>query len=171
MRGPRMGVENSSDVATADDASSRKVWIGIGIFAIIFFFFIQDILGNINGGGIFSIKSALQAANSKAEMIDVDGAGLRTVFLDSAIIIVIGACALFNVNLKSRWLSTIIMLVMVGAGFVIDAYYDEPIMTYLLAAHGYTRCENRDHDYGNGKSKIWFNNYVLHAGDCPAKRL
>ena len=166
-----MGAQNWNDVATDDDKSNRKVWIGIGIFAIVFFFFIQDILGNINGGGIFSIKAALHAANSKSEMIDVDGAGLRTLFLDAAILVVISACVFFNTPLKGRWLSTVIMLVMVGAGFVTDAYFDEPIMTSLLGSHGYTRCENRDHEVGNRKSRVWFHNYVLRVVDCPKTRL
>ncbi len=166
-----MGVENSGDAATNDEKSNWKVWLWIGFITIVLFFFIKDVVGNINGGGIFSIKAALHAANYNAKMIDVDGSGLFTCFLDVSIILFFGVCALLNVSLKNRWITLLIVFVMMGGAFIADAYYDEGIVTHLLAGHGYTRCENRDHEVGNGKSRVWFHNYVLHVADCPAKRL
>lgn len=151
-------------------SSNRKVALLVGIALVILFAFFQDVVGNATGGGLLSIMSALDASNAKAPLIDVDGAGLRTIFMTAVIVVMIGASIYFNVDFKNRGITTVILLVTIGAGFVTDACCDESIMTHVLAQRGYARCENRDHAFGNGKSRVWFNDYVLHAADCPASR-
>lgn len=166
-----METESAAEPKDEDNASNRKVWIYVGVATTAIFFFVNDVVGYIAGGGIFSIISALDASTKRTAIIDVDGAGLRTVFMTPVIIIVMVTCAYFRVDTKNRALSVVTMLTMIGVGFVLDGAYDECVVEHVLEARGYTRCENRDHDFGNGKSKVWFDDYVLRRTDCPARRV
>lgn len=137
-------------------------------FIAAFFFLLDDVLGLIEGGGLFSVRWALHAADERTAVINVDGAGLRTLFvLLCSIIVIIPATAL-RANLSRSLVSFVVIMSVIGGGFVLDSIYDERIVGHFLALHGYERCENGDFHVGNGKSRVWFDDYVLSHTSCPS---
>jgi hypothetical protein len=122
------------------------------------------------GGGILSILSAVSAVKANAPWVDVDISGLLVVAMFCAAAIVVGLCTLVPVDMSKRGVQAFVLLGIMIPGFAFDMICDEPIIAGQMAAHGYSRCETRDHKVGSGKSSVWFENFVLHAADCPAER-
>lgn len=153
---------------TVAKSPRRKVILFVAALIIVFSFLIEDVVGWINGGGIFSITSALQAANVKMLAIDIDSAGLRSPIIDMLCLAVLGTCYWLDIDVRKRAVSLVVILAIIGGAFILDGIYGESIITSLMASHGYTRCPDLDHHVGNGKSKVWLNRYELRAVDCPA---
>lgn len=139
--------------------------VAVGITAL--FFLLDDLLGLIEGGGIFSVRSALKAASEGTAVINVDSAGLRTLFVLLCSIAVIVPSTLLRANLTKRLVSFTVLVPIIAGGFILDEFFDERIVGNLIASHGYTRCENADFHVGNGKSRVWFDNYVVSNANCP----
>ncbi len=139
--------------------------IAVGITA--FFFLLDDLLGLIEGGGIFSVRSALRAASDGAAVINVDSAGLRTIFVLLCSIAVIVPGAHLRANLTKRLVSLAVLAPIIAGGFIFDSIFDERIVGNLITSRGYIRCENGDFHVGNGKSRVWFDNYVRNQTSCP----
>jgi len=131
------------------------------------FFLLDDLLGLIEGGGLISTWSALRAAGEGAAVINVDGAGLRTVFILLCSILVMVPSTALRANLTNRVVAFAVFVPIIAGGFICDGFFDESILGHLVTARGYHRCENGDFHVGNGKSRVWFDNYVLSQASCP----
>lgn len=147
-----------------------KVALGAAAGIAALFFLLDDLTMLSNGGGLLSVRSALRAADAGAAVINVDGSGLRTLFVFLCAIAVIIPGTALRMNLDKRLTSFVCMASIVGGGFIFDGIYDERIVGHLITSHGYSRCENGDFHVGTGKGKVWFDNYVLNQASCPSKR-
>lgn len=144
-----------------------KVALVFALCITSFFFLLDDLLGLIEGGGLFSTWSALRAADKGVPVISVDSAGLRTIFVLLCSILVIVPSAALRTNLTNRLVAFAVLMPIIAGGFISDAIFDESIVEHLIATQGYRRCENGDFHRGNGKSRVWFHNYVLTQTSCP----
>ena len=163
----------ANDLSTTAEADEepmgRKFFVLLGLIVMGVFILLFDGLGAINGGGLFSTMAALHRADAKVPMVDIDSAGLRTLVIGAVCTVVLSICAYFKVDFGDRFKSGAIMLVIVGAGFLGDAIYDARVVDKFMVSKGYIRCESRDHHVGNGKSQVWFHDYVLDAKNCPTR--
>jgi len=132
-------------------------------------FFLDDLLGLINGGGLFSVVSSLRAAGNHAGEIGVDSAGLRTLFALLCSVLVFVPLTVFRFTASSKALAWIAVLSILGGTFILDGVYDESIVGHLLGSHGYSRCENGDYHVGTGKGRVWFDDYVPNRASCPPR--
>ncbi len=145
--------------------SNTVVVTCLGIGAL--FFMLNDLLGLINGGGIFSAIAAAKAAHSNLLSVDVDQASRRTPFVIVCALVTTTICMLLRLQIEKRWVQSIFMLCIIGGGFFIDAVYGPSIIENYLTRSGYIRCSTRDHTSGSGKGRVWFNNYVqTHSELC-----
>lgn len=165
-----MMTEADTENTRNDFIMTPKVALAVGLGIPAFFFLLDDLLGLINGGGLFSTWSALQAASGGVTQINVDHAGMRTLFVLLCSISVIWPSAALRANLTSRLATLAVITPIIAGGFVFDALFDESIVGRLVAIHGYSRCENGDFQVGHGKGEVWFNNYVLDQTSCPLYR-
>ena len=62
-------------------ASPRKTILITATLIVLVFFALDDLLGLINGGGIFSFFAAAASVHRAAPKVEVDGAALRTGFM------------------------------------------------------------------------------------------
>ena len=145
-----------------------KVALAVAVGIPALFFLLDDLLGRFNGGGLFSVRSALRAANDGAAVINVNSAGLRTIFMLLCSIAVVVPGTALRVNLTKRLTSFVVLTSIIGGGFICDGIFDERIVGHLITSHGYRRCENGDFHLGAGKSTVWFHNYVLNQPSCPS---
>ncbi len=160
----------SSDAPPGDVVSGKTVLftcLGMGTFLFV----LNDLLGLINGGGIFSGVSAIKAADARVLSLDVDSASLRTPFVILCALLTTTICMLLRLRLKSKWTQLMFMLCIIGGGFFVDAVYGPKMIENYLARSGYHRCDTRDHTVGAGRGRVWFDNYVLINSDCPAHTL
>jgi len=142
------------------------------LLAFVFglFFMLEDLLGLINGGGLFSVVGALQAASRRVPTIDVDSAGLRTLFITICAAFALLALVRLKTDLTNNAAQFVAIMFVVGGGFVLDAIYGERLIGNALAAHGYSHCAGGDFDVGHGKSRVWFDHYVLDPAACRPAR-
>ena len=150
--------------------SSRKKLIFYGCVIVICFFCINDILGLINGGGIFSSISGMVAVQKGARSVDVDGAGLRILFVAACALVASTLAALLKADMDERVTGAVFILSIIGGGFVLDAIYGPSVADGYMKSRGYVRCPALDHSRGRGKGTVWFSNYVLNKADCPPAR-
>lgn len=150
-----------------ESRSRRKQILIAGLCAIPIFFMLDDIIGLLSGGGIFSVTSALDAARNGHPLIDVDDAGLRTLFVALCGLSVTAIGLQLNIDVKKRLTSLLFMVAIIGGGFVLDGLYGDKIVAHFMAGYGYSRCEARDHSEGTGKSRVAFDDYVRDGRDCP----
>ncbi|HSI17516.1 MAG TPA: hypothetical protein VK980_07095, partial [Sphingomonas sp.] len=133
-----------------------KVAFVVAVCLSALFFLLDDVLGLINGGGLFSVRSAFHAASEHAAVVNVDSAGLRTLFVLLCTIVVIAPASVLRANVSRRLVGFAVFVPIIAGGFVVDIIYDEGIVGHFLEARGYVRCENGDFHVGNGKSRVWF---------------
>jgi len=138
------------------------------LLAVAGMFVFDDVFGLMNGGGIFSVASALLAAHRHIPRIDIDGAGLRTLFIMACAFAAGAVGAYLDIDLNRRWMSFLFIIASMGGGFFLDVVFGEGIETALLARSGYSRCAALDKARGSGKSKVWFHGYAT-TGACPAE--
>lgn len=162
-----MGEVDADHISSDGLILTPKVALFVAVGIPAFSFLLDDLLGLIEGGGIFSVGSALGAASEGVAVIDVDSAGLRTIFMLLCSIAVIVPSTILRANLTKRLVSLAVVVPIIAGGFIFDSIFDERIVGNLIASHGYTRCENGDFHVGNGKSRVWFDNYVLSQTSCP----
>jgi hypothetical protein len=136
--------------------------LGIGTL----FFILNDLLGLINGGGIFSAMAAVRAAHSHVLSLDVDGASLRTPFVIICAFVTTTTCMLLRLEVEKRWTQLIFILCIIGGGFVLDAVYGPLMIENYLNRSGYRRCSAQDHIVGSGKGRVRFENYVSNKTEC-----
>ena len=129
-------------------------------------FFVGDVLGLINGGGVFSVIASYRAVTHEAAFVDVDGAGLRTLFVVALSALISALVAALNIDLDDRVPQLVFVLALVGGAFFADAIWDEAVVTRFMATHGYYRCLTRDHEVGRGKGSVWFHNYAFGSAGC-----
>lgn len=161
-----MATKAPDDPSFGQETSNRKVLLIAAVVVVGFIFLFNDIVGWIGGGGLFSIISAIRAVGAKAEAIDVDESGLRTLAMVAFSIPVIAICYRLNVNIERRGITASVFLGIFGGAFAVDSAYGEPTITSYMLAHGYSRCHAGDHVEGHGKSRVWFANYVRNRSDC-----
>ena len=140
-----------------------------GVAAVALMFFINDVLGWINGGGLFSVIAAVHAVDAHTKMIDVDQAGLCTALITADCLIVISICCLFDFNVDMSKKTPSIFFAasaIIGGGFALDGFFGQPLISYWMGMHGYSRCAILDHSVGQGKGEVWFINYVRTPEDC-----
>ena len=155
---------------STDDVVSGKTVLFTCLGMGLSFFFLNDLLGLINGGGIFSAVSAIRAADARVLSLDVDGASLRTPLIIICALLTTTICMLLRLELAKKWNQAIFVLCIIAGGFVVDAVCGPKIIENYLARSGYYRCETRDHTVGVGKGRVWFDNYVLSNSKCPAHK-
>jgi hypothetical protein len=168
-RGMGMAMKILGDVATDKRTGNHKLLLITGLTFVSVMFVFNDLFGLINGGGIFSVVTAYRAVGTKLGIVDVDGAGLRTLFAVASSLVVVIVGWWVNVDLEKRIPQLLVFLAIAGGAFVLDGIYDESLVTGFMTEHGYRRCENLDHDVGSGKGRVWFHNYALKVVDCPTR--
>ena len=158
----------SSAEETPDDLvlTPKRAALYIVVITALFIF-IDDLLGLLNGGGIFSVWEAMRSTGAGAAAVAVDGAGLRTLFIALASVFVLLPLAFVRADLANKFVSGGMVLVIVGGGFILDGIFDERLVGGTIVARGYIRCEKGDFHVGNGKGRVWFDDYVAHAANCP----
>ena len=149
-------------------ASNRKLVLATTLVMVALFFVFDDVFGLMNGGGIFSVASALSAAHRHMPRIAIDCAGLRTLFIMPCALAAGAVGAYLDIDLNRRWTSLLFMIATIASGYALDILFGEGIETALLARSGYSRCDSLDRARGSGKSKVWFNGYAT-TGACPAE--
>jgi hypothetical protein len=155
--------------AGADRRVSNKTVIMTCLAIGAFFFFLNDVIGLINGGGIFSATSAIKAAHAHVLSLDVDRASLRTLFLVFCAFSTTMICKWLRLDIDKRWTQLIFMLCIVGGGFILDAVYGPWMIENYLIRSGYSRCAEQDHSVGSGKGRVWLDNYVLDHTVCASR--
>jgi TonB family protein len=155
------------NIAPDREGDSRKTLIYFALGAIAVMFLIEDVVGWINGGGIFSILAAEHAVEHRARTVDVDSSTLRTAFIALFCLVPLCLSRLVVIDLSKRWVGSITAFAVMGGAFILDGAYDESIVSRYMAKHGYTRCVAHDFHVGTGKSRVWFNDYVRSGADCP----
>lgn len=159
-----------TEVASVPDSNYRpttiKAYVFYSIGLIVFLFVIEDLIGWINGGGIFSIFAADHAIVAGARFIDVDSNAPRVPFAVILCPIVFGLGAFLNADMSKRWQSGVIIIALIAGAFILDDIYGHRIITHFMAVNGYDRCPARDHEVGNGKGRVWLDAYVRSPDDC-----
>jgi hypothetical protein len=122
----------------------------------------------VEGGGFVSILPGLSAVAVQSPVIDIDRNALRFPVVIGVDLLVIGICLLFDIDPTGRWKPLLIMVAIIGGGFVADEVYGEPLITHIMAGQGYSRCPSQDRVIGHGRGRIWFENYVLARASCDA---
>jgi hypothetical protein len=151
-------------------AENRKLLLIIGLSFSAMIFLTNDVLGLINGGGLFSDLAAYRSLTSKPTVIEVDGAGLRTVLAVVCSLAGVSLALWLRLDVQKRLVQFLLLVGIIGGAFMLDGIYDESLITALATKHGYSRCDDRDHPVGAGKGRVWFHVYVLHANECSAKQ-
>jgi hypothetical protein len=161
----------SSPVAEAQ-SDSRGVNLMIGLITVAFFFLLEVLSWFTERGGVFSVLSALLSVPSKPPVLDIDKDGL----LFPTVVIVwltgVGLSRLFAIrfDMSKRGKAFLPILAIIGSGFFLNAAYGESIITRYMTAHGYNRCEDGDWEQGNGKSRVWFADYVRQDIECRRRK-
>ncbi|WP_066826512.1 hypothetical protein [Sphingomonas mali] len=163
-----MATDLGEQQAPDTPALRRRVWIIVGLVFTAIMFFLDDVVGWINGGGLFSIVAASHAIADRARLIDVDESALATIFFVVACLVVMGLCAWFDFRPERRLIQFLTVFAILGGGFVLNHVCGESLINSYMQRQGYSRCPIRDHEVGNGKSRVWFENYVRAAIDCTA---
>jgi len=125
-----------------------------------------EMLGWLQGGGISSILSAAQHIQNKSQVVDVDSSSLRAPIMISLALIAWILTSALHLRMRSKWRGAVLALVIFGGGFVLDGLIEPPMTVKYMASRGYSRCPSRDHHVGNGKSRVWFDDYALSQEAC-----
>lgn len=153
-------------------SDSKSVNLIVGLIAVALFFLLEVLSWLTEGGGVFSVFSALLSVPSKPPVLDIDENGL----LFPSIVIVwltgVGLCRLFGIrfDMSKRVKALFPIFAILGGGFFLSAAYGESIITRYLTAHGYSRCEEGDWAQGNGKGRVWFADYVRQDVECRRRK-
>ena len=156
---------NEPDPSRAD----RWARIIVATFLIAFLCLLDALSWLTERGGVFSLFGAASLVRAKAPAIDVDESALRLPILLIVWLVAGSASRLFRlrlVDLSSRPSALVFLLIVIGGGFALTAVYGEAFITRYMSGHGYSRCIAADHAHGNGKSRVWFANYVLQPDSC-----
>ena len=166
--GSLASMDHGIDVSSQNVVTGRTVvFTSLGMGALLFVF--NDLLGLINGGGLFSAAAAVKAAHSGMLWIHVDQASLRTPIVISCALITTTICMLLRLHLENRWVQLFFTLCIVGGGFLIDAVYGSSIIEAHLRNSGYVRCGAQDHAVGNGKGRVWLHSYVQSGSEACSR--
>ena len=151
-----------------DSGEPNRGFLVASLILLAFLFFLDILSWFTERGGVFSIISALVSVHSKPLAVDIDESGLWLPFTIVTWLIVVGFCRVFDIrlNVSTRAKAFLPALIIVGGGFVLNEVIGEPIVTHYMASQGYSRCEAGDWAQGNGKSRVWFADYVLHGVEC-----
>ena len=153
-------------------SDSKGVNLITGLMAVAFFILLEILSWFTQRGGVFSVLSAVSAVPSKPPVLDIDENGL----LFPTILIVwltgIGLCRLVGIrfDMSKRGKALLPIFAIIGCGFFLSAAYGESIITPYMTAHGYRRCEDGDWAQGNGKSRVWFVDYVRQDVECRRRK-
>lgn len=167
-----MPANSASDSSQESDSSTaRSTVIVLIIIAACVMIFFDIITGLFSHGGLFSFFSALGAIQRRVASIEVDGRSFQTPTVVAISLLCIAACA----PIKEIWLSKkvatiVVMLVIIVGGMILDATVGRFLVSRFMAAHGYSRCPAGDIVVGNGKSRIWFDDYVAPHVACVSQR-
>ena len=129
------------DGAAPDGHPNRKMLIATGFGIVALFFVVDDLLRWIEGGGIFFIMAC------------------------SLVVTTIGLQ--LNVDLRKRLPQFVFIFSIMGGGFILDGIYGPTTIQKFMTGHGYSRCPARDHVEGQGKGRVWFDDYVRFGAECP----
>ena len=132
---------------------------------------IFDMLLWFERGGVLSIWPALAAVHSQVASIEVDQACLRVPIMAAICVVFCGTCAPFSGRIPSRAAGLIVLVGVIGTGFVLDAIFGPRIIEQFMESHEYSRCPAHDVVVGNGKGRVWFNDYVSSPGSCTSQRV
>lgn len=166
----REGVEGPESAA-----ESRLVFLFASLMGIAFFFLFEVLSWFTERGGIFSVFSAISSVHMNHHEISVDKSGLLFPTIVVSTITFLASCRIFNINIETskifsdvwtRVRAGFVTFAIIGGSFVVNGVLGESIITRYMMAHGYSRCVAGDWAQGNGKSSVWFANYVLANEDC-----
>lgn len=157
-----------AEMPSGNQLNSKKMLLAcLGIGAL--FFTLHDLIGLLNGGGIFSFTSAIRATRAHVPSVDVDGASLRTLFIFGCTFVSTMAAALLKADFDKKLTQFLFLALLIGGGFTLDALYGPEIIQTVMAHHGYSRCAARDHTIGSGKGRVWLDNYVSNETQCDTR--
>jgi hypothetical protein len=145
----------------------RAIFIASAI-AVAFFFLLDVLSWFTERGGVFSVVSAVASILARRRVIDVDENALWLPFTAIFFLAGFGSCRVLGLARSplTRLKSVLLVLGIMAAAFAFDEACGEAIITNYMAGHGYQRCEAGDWAQGNGKSRVWFADYVLKGVDC-----
>lgn len=152
-------------LTSQENHRAKRIVIGFGM---VLFLLLDALLWLTERGGLISVITAVSSVHARLAVIDVDSAGLRLPMILITLLVVLGASRLLGLQLgtSTRKRALIPIMLTIGGGFVLDGAFGESIMTQYMARHGYGRCEAGDWAQGNGKSRVWFADYVLQGVEC-----
>src|SRR6478736_844163 len=101
---------NDAGAVASDEPSNRKISIITCVMIIGLFFVLNDLVGWIERGGLFSIISAINSAHAKARAIDVDSAGMRTAFITASCIAITALSVRLDLNPREKLTSFVLMI-------------------------------------------------------------
>ncbi len=159
--GPATGTRPAGRSANTDFILWAILLIGLMVLFDMFVWF--------EGGGIFSMASALTAVHAKASLIEVDSNALRTPIIAAVCIVAFALFRLVKFNISTRPAQAAAFMIVIGGGFIVDAIYGHRMITQFMTSHSYSRCPSRDHAVGKGKGRVWFEDYVSTPAACVSR--
>lgn len=133
----------------------------------LIFFLLNDLLGLLNGGGLFSAIAAIGSVHAQQPSIDIGQAGLRTPMIVLSAFATTTLAMLLRLDVARQRTQFLYMLGIIGGGFALDAIGGRWIIDRYLGESGYRRCSTLDHQQGSGRGRVWFAHYVSPATPCP----
>jgi hypothetical protein len=143
----------------------RKAWIFSGLAWVGAAVFL-DVVALINRGGAFSIAMAVQAANAQAPSVGIDSRGLLSLGFALSALAIIPFFVLVKAEVENRLHLLLCLGITFALGALISGALNQSAVPEYMSAHGYNRCAAGDYAIGNGKGRVWFDNYVLSPADC-----
>ena len=137
-------------------------------FALAFLLLLEALSWLTNRGGVFSLTQVWSRVQSEAPTIEVDKNGLRApiLLLTWTAVLLLMRVLRLRLDPSNRAMTFAVLAAVIGGGFVLDGAYGHQLIDRVMVRHGYHRCEQADHERGNGKSRVWFAGYVRWAEAC-----
>ena len=159
-----MESEPSADAAPIEHLTPRSI-IMTSLVPIVIVLGLREGLSLIQGGGVFSLISVIEAVRDRVPSVDVDREGLLWMF----ILLCEGVLTVTAITFRLYFTHKSLKLAMVAAlfaGLLLHILYGEGTVSNFMAARGYSRCAAHDHFRGSGKGRIHLQNYVIDTVQC-----
>ena len=155
----------SAEEARTQTGSTKEQLI-IWAVCLTLFVVLLDGVRWFNHGGFPSIASALFSLSAAPRSIDVDIAGVEFPIFIGLEAVALVLCWTLRLSPYNRLTIAVVMLSMAAAGYLLFESVGKPLLTDVLSRHGYVRCSAGDHHAGNGRGRVWFDNYVSTPSAC-----
>jgi hypothetical protein len=168
MAGYREGRGNPESDEEQAPSKLRRDFIIVSLVVLALLFLLDVLSWFTERGGVFSVLSALVSLPARPPVIDVDKDGLWLIFAVVSWLSVTVFCRMFQmqIDISTRAKALLPTLLIIAGAFVLNGVLGEGLVTSYMAGQGYSRCVNGDWAQGNGKSRVWFADYVLQGVEC-----